>query len=753
MNTIMDFITDKIDTTTSEVDSSASSNYSTKNVEALLWDNALVYKAQQHIWRYKILNNPLPSWYALGARADSTGGNIKPDGVARTITFSLYDTPVRYDIASDTDNSYRARHEEGNLFSYPSSIDDVDGYNDKGELAEREWVSWSKGKDSSKEIGFMQEKINSVEYTETSTPSELSKIWSGLESFVDDAVDSVSGFFDDAVDAVGGFFSDVGDWFSDVFSSSVPENKFSAADITGLFGGSDIPDTTSHGETFTKQFSTEEKIKLGLYGRSTVPGEEAAYNIMSMPFVAREGTLKVAHAVELATNVSAARLWGYRSRYRQYPDPSLVLPRKFYRDGTSLKASTNNSSAMEMRRVRFYMPQLGHFSTNDLIAGLTYEIQIPIYNASFLAAKNFDVKLSYAKEGDYVRDSAVFNTEEPHKTMGLLKEIQTNHNVSLNGWGNNRGWVSFTWTVPTNTAELDTGNYLFFVQIDPNKALAEVHESRLDYNTGEILDAGGNNEGYFKFSATSVSDVQKKLKSTKSSALRASSVKSLSPRGTIYRVAAGGTSRAGEVFSAAEDTGAITANASFGNASGLGMNELFDVFNKGYTDTSSGRQGGAETIQASEDITYPVTITIDYNGDVFYPEAYLCGYNYKAGTKEVDHGFLHYKIALIPHSSTTVTINLTKNLMDYENGTGFEIVVPEVAAASVLEEIANSVQITPKTSTGDDTGSDTGSGTGSDTQESSASVGGSGGGCDMFEGSFVLLGLAGLAVLRLKKSR
>ena len=91
--------------------------------------------------------------------------------------------------------------------------------------------------------------------------------------------------------------------------------------------------------------------------------------------------------------------------------------------------------------------------------------------------------------------------------MDKLHEIQT-ITTNLKGWGDNKGWAEFTWTIPEG---MTNGEYRFFVQIDPADELKdEVHESRLNYNTGEIIDVGGNNEGYFAFNITSKNEVTKK---------------------------------------------------------------------------------------------------------------------------------------------------------------------------------------------------------------------------------------------------
>ena len=48
------------------------------------------------------------------------------------------------------------------------------------------------------------------------------------------------------------------------------------------------------------------------------------------------------------------------------------------------------------------------------------------------------------------------------------------------------------------------------------------------------------------------------------------------------------------------------------------------------------------------------------------------------------HSFLEYKISLVPHTTNTVVVNLSKEYMDYVNGTGFEIVVPELSESVLI---------------------------------------------------------------------
>ena len=731
MNTILDFVTDKIDQTTEKATQQMASNYQTLENEATLWDNVIAYRAQQHIWRYKILNDPLPSWYKLGAKADySTSKDLKPEKQVHSLTFTLYDEPMRYDTSTERDNIYQPRHEEGNLFSYPADINEVEGYNPNGELSGKTWVTWSKGKDSSVTIGFEEQKIASQGYSQTSTPSELSKVSSAVGAFVNKAVDTVKG------------------WFG--ISSA---EEFSAADISGLFGGSQLDDSTTHSETFTKSLSDSEEIKISLYGRSTLPGEEAGYMIMSMPYIAREGTLKVAHAVNLLVD-DMSRLWGANSRYRNYPDPSLVLPNKFFRNGSNIQATDNNSSAMRLRGMRFYVPANDLYSNNHLAAGLTYQIKVPIYNASFVDADNVDVKLSYAKAtapGTYSKDPNCFNKNNPRSTMGLLKEIQTVR-VSLDGWPDNKDWATFTWKIPDN---MSTDSYIFFVQINPAKDIPEVHDERLD-DSGNIIDVGGNNEGFFDFIVTSVADVNKMY--NVKAAIMAGELKPEHSDGVLYGafyqnelgpIGGGNINAASNTL---DRTGSISADVKL-----LGFES--DEAPIDTVDFLMVLGLLSEMANVSEDAVAQMEFTVTYDGDEYYPEVYLQGVNFKEGVRdqvaergyplqdEVSSAFAVHKMALIPHTTVNFMLELTPRAIDFRNGAGFEFYVPELAAASVYEEIANS-QEQEDPSVDPEPGVDPDPST--DPETPTSNLGSPGGGCDAF--GLGLAALAGIALLTLKKS-
>ena len=283
MNSLMDFVTDKMDNTTTNASSSAQTASISTTLQAKQFDALITYTAPQHIWRYRILNKPLPSWYVLGPRADYTSKDFSSEAETQEhyITFSMYDSATPSSTHSDGHYAYQARHEEGNFFSYPSLIEDIEGYTSGGDLVSSPYsAAWDKS-ESGMTVNFEDSKIDSQKYDQTVHKSELSKGVSAIASF-----------------------------FGSLFGKKVD-------DPTGL------PPYTSHSETFVKSYSSKEAIDIKVYGKTTLPGEAAMHTLMAMPYTAKEGTLKVGTAVQL-TNVGmeyGPALWYPQSRYSKHTDP------------------------------------------------------------------------------------------------------------------------------------------------------------------------------------------------------------------------------------------------------------------------------------------------------------------------------------------------------------------------------------------------------------------------------------------------
>ena len=208
-----------------------------------------------------------------------------------------------------------------------------------------------------------------------------------------------------------------------------------------------------------------------------------AYNMQYQAFAAENGAVTCGFAVnQFNRNYD---LFSSESLYGTKADPSFVLPYKFVLSNYSSSLPTfdvnkQRKVAMEMRGVRFYAMDFNMYTSNRLLGGANYRIEIPVYNASFVNANNVKVRLYYVK-----------NREEGSLNGKVL--IGESQSMNLSGWGddkNNKAWARIEFT-----PDMENGNYQLYAVIDPDNTIDEVHENR-----DIAKDPGGNNEGYFDFS-------------------------------------------------------------------------------------------------------------------------------------------------------------------------------------------------------------------------------------------------------------
>ena len=145
----------------------------------------------------------------------------------------------------------------------------------------------------------------------------------------------------------------------------------------------------------------------------------------------------------------------------------------------------------------------------------------------------------------------------------------------------------------------------------------------------------------------------------------------------------------------------------------------------------------------------PITCELTYTGAEYYPEAYFYGVNYKAGALDsvsgdrskltndsISNRYLVESTPLVPGKTTTFTIHIHPGEVDWVNGSGFELVVPELVNSG---------------SSGSG-GSGSGSG-GSGGSEYAEGVSTSSGGCGAVTGSLLTMIFAGAMIFRKAKRR
>ncbi|MBQ7665995.1 MAG: hypothetical protein IJS42_04700, partial [Synergistaceae bacterium] len=444
---MMDFLTDKVNKTDERTNSQTSTTTIEKNITATTHDSILFTDTERHIWRYPVMTRPIPMWLAWGPRIDSTQvedpSTVKGDKELY-LTFTMSENSPIHTSTSITDSLYQPLHEEGNFFSYPPLIPDVEGYNEAGLLAGENTWEFSNTLDNAG-ITFTKATSN-MQHTETKVEP-------------------------------GGFTQTVS-----FFDRLINGDK-----ATGI----KMPDSDNP-KTFSKEYSTSERISYSLQGSSTLTSNMAAdHQVKMQAFVAKEGAMTFGTAVQLSST-NYAKLWSGSSIYQQKPDPSLYLPLKFVKDGVNFRANDHDMSAMRIRGVKFYVPDFAFFSDNRLVNGQNYEIRVPLYNASFKDTGNFTVRLSWAETN----------------TLSANKNLIGETTVSLGGWkndkNNNKGTAIFNWTPNFTLNASSKRNYYLYVEIDPQNNLSEVHEGR--YSGSTINDYGGNNTGFYQFYVYNLND-------------------------------------------------------------------------------------------------------------------------------------------------------------------------------------------------------------------------------------------------------
>ncbi|MDR3321971.1 MAG: VCBS repeat-containing protein, partial [Synergistaceae bacterium] len=377
-------------------------------------DNLMFYKADFHIWRYPILGQAPAELFGTPA-----GGTIAgtPDGT-QYFTYTMSDEPTR--VQGDAGQSsqfddYNPIHEEGNLFSYPTTIEATPGYAQK-----------------QSDLSIEDQKTLGGTFTED-------LVFSSQVTDIDSLKTTAKTQFNGSLS----------------LSMGIPKLLEGSLSASAMHGN-EIGDSS----TFTKSYQSSEKFHVNL--PSPTLGfnfDYAAYLLKMRAFSDAAGVMSMAFAVDLADNPNAW-LWraGNGSIYSEKPDPALVLPARYNRvkdisTGSELirwVANTDAQSATQIRGIWFYDKDRQEYATASLTRGGNYTISFPVYNASLLDAGNVAIEVGYAD------------------ASGARRPIGRD-TATLGGWRqkteNNKAMVNLDWTVP---ADMPEGRYDLYFSVDPD---------------------------------------------------------------------------------------------------------------------------------------------------------------------------------------------------------------------------------------------------------------------------------------------
>lgn len=383
---VLDMLADKVESTKSEADKSSTKMVLSDYFETSTSDRVLYYSSNVHTWRYPI-KEPAPSWLL----ANLIEGDPTSASGDKFLTFTMADDPVSHASAGLEDDCYQPLHEEGNLFSYPTNLAYIPGYQNRQlTLTDQSSITYSPGSYS---------RTIAITDSAASSTTEARKVNYG---------------------AISEIIGDV-----QVLAGVATENSMS-----GERGNS---------STFTKSYSTKDTLTASFPNPETKGGDYANVTFTTdlQAYADEAGILTLGFAVSDFGNT--ASLW-QKSVYNEKPDPALYLPYRYYFNGNDVYAREDEEVATKMRGVRFYIPDAFKYTGALLYTGGKYTIEIPIYNASFAAPDSpVEVALSFrTKDSD---DKTLIGKQSV--TIGGWEA----------GRESNKAVVSFDWTVPEDITE------------------------------------------------------------------------------------------------------------------------------------------------------------------------------------------------------------------------------------------------------------------------------------------------------------
>lgn len=402
-------------------------------------DSLILYEANRYVWRYPVLS------YTDKPDNKDLNGDV-------FMTFSMCDAPVITHGVSGQSyqfDDYQPIHEEGNLFSYPTKIQNIPYYSSRqADLTQETGTN----------IGSKTEGVSEITLSLSTATSDVSGLTTKSKKAINGSLTLVVGA-------------------PKVTGASTSATASYARELTNT-------------DTFTKTYSESDEFIVTI-NNNPLPFSSSyiQHKIMSQLYSDAAGVMKVGFAVDLKSAGENALVWRSTGMYGTKPDIALVLPARFDRttstqyNNTLIKWTANGDriSATQIRGIHF-IDEDGNYTTASLVKGKKYTVQIPVYNASFKAPDEpVEIEMRLRR--------IISNDETLDTDYGRL-DIQT---FSIGGWvqdtENNKATVSFNCEIPTTITQ---GNYDLYFVIDPEDSIDELHE---DWNSK--TDPAGNNVGRY----------------------------------------------------------------------------------------------------------------------------------------------------------------------------------------------------------------------------------------------------------------
>ena len=253
-------------------------------------------------------------------------------------------------------------------------------------------------------------------------------------------------------------------------------------------------------ESATKQTTVTKNTNASSTGITlsipSSPGDKAYTFSTAVYNTANTGTLKVAHAVDPYGSTQGASWW--LQQYGRKPDPALNLPFRIIQNDDGSYSLNQRDTRM---RLRGFIMQYGDA---DAIIG---QDQYPVLNGPpvsgqliRLTARIYNLGLKHDVDNVTVLFQAV-ELDDLGYEIGDRIDIGTDE-VSLLSYEANEGPSIEEAAVFWDTTGWSTeGTYRFYVTVDPDNSVDELHEWKDAYGAKVV---SGNNEGYWPWTGNGI---------------------------------------------------------------------------------------------------------------------------------------------------------------------------------------------------------------------------------------------------------
>jgi hypothetical protein len=442
-------------------------------------DDSLLYRSNTHdLWRYPIL---YPSAVAAQTVAvvDPTTGQTS---YVQTQSYLQFVVPQQVESPSAASGKsvswYQPRHNNLNLFSYPSKLEDILGY-PQG-IAAKKADDWWKNINGTPLVPVPGKTIGSLDNKElvftlgSDSSSEKTKNWQGT---------------------IGGYLSGSHDFHKSLNDILYEKQKALDFDVSGDGSfGTDSVTTTDASNLMKITVSTPGVGDYVGQSKPRVRPSQQNFVIDGSVYTTDSGVFSLGFAVtNLKDNNSA--MWGAKSPYQMAADPALNLPKMYDQDHGKwviLKPDLSTGTDLNSREIRgFQFNNSEYFAAGTSVNGQAIPVNTPvsstirIYNYSFIKTGQVTVDVLFQSFNDMDTFPDVTKADKlVTYTIPMIPGRDSGANT--NNWQD----MKINWTTPSQP----TNGYLHVVLSTPVVTIEpDTGKAIIAYDSNKKATYGGGN--------------------------------------------------------------------------------------------------------------------------------------------------------------------------------------------------------------------------------------------------------------------